>query len=64
MVIGALISHFWSKKNPKRYEIFGYAIAAGFIAGEGIGGVINAVFQVAGIDGDHYGSTIACPIAC
>jgi uncharacterized oligopeptide transporter (OPT) family protein len=64
MVIGSVVSHFWQKKNPKHYEIFGYAIAAGLIAGEGIGGVINAIFQVAGIDGDKHGSTIACPIAC
>ena len=40
----------------------GFAIAAGLIAGEGIGGVINAVFQIAGIAGpDPYGTTIACP---
>lgn len=32
------------------------------IAGEGIGGVINAVFQIAGIAGpDPYGTNIACP---
>ncbi len=64
MVIGSVASHFWQMKNPKHYEIFGYAIAAGLIAGEGIGGVINAIFQVVGIDGDTHGSTIACPIAC
>lgn len=39
----------------------GYAIAAGLIAGEGIGGVINAVFQIAGISGDVYGSSVGCP---
>jgi uncharacterized oligopeptide transporter (OPT) family protein len=64
MVMGALASHFWSNKNPKHYEIFGYAVAAGLIAGEGIGGVINAIFQVLGIDGDRHGSTVACPISC
>jgi len=64
MVMGALWSHFWNKKNKKTYEICAYAIAAGLIAGEGIGGVINAIFQVANISGDTYGSTVACPIAC
>jgi uncharacterized oligopeptide transporter (OPT) family protein len=64
MVMGALWSHFWNKKNKKTYEIYAYAIAAGLIAGEGIGGVINAIFQVASISGDTYGSTVACPIAC
>lgn len=40
----------------------GYAVAAGLIAGEGIGGVINAVFQIAGISGpEKYGSTVGCP---
>lgn len=40
----------------------GYAVAAGLIAGEGIGGVINAVFQIAGISGpEKYGSSVGCP---
>lgn len=39
----------------------GYAVAAGLIAGEGIGGVINAIFQIAGISGEIYGSSVGCP---
>ena len=62
-VMGAVPAYFWAKKHPRSFDIFGYAIAAGLIAGEGIGGVINAIFQVAGISGDKYGSTIACPAA-
>ena len=64
MVIGATASHIWNKKSPKGYEVYGYAVAAGLIAGEGIGGVINAIFQVIGISGDVYGSDVACPISC
>ncbi|CAN8105343.1 unnamed protein product [Discula destructiva] len=60
-LVGALISYFWHRRNPKQFDVFAYAIAAGFIAGEGIGGVINAIFQIAGIGGDVYGSMIACP---
>jgi len=60
-VMGAVPAYFWAKKHPRSFDIFGYAIAAGLIAGEGIGGVINAIFQVAGISGDTYGTTIACP---
>ncbi|KAF2757380.1 oligopeptide transporter [Pseudovirgaria hyperparasitica] len=62
MCLGAIPSYYWAKKNPKSFDIYGYAIAAGLIAGEGIGGVINALFQVVGIAGpDPYGTQIACP---
>lgn len=62
MIIGALPCYFWAKRNPQSFDIYGFAIAAGLIAGEGIGGVINAVFQVAGISGPSpYGTNIACP---
>ncbi|USW50572.1 Putative oligopeptide transporter, OPT superfamily [Septoria linicola] len=62
MIIGAAPCYFWAKRNPQSFDIYGYAIAAGLIAGEGIGGVINAIFQVAGIAGpDPYGTNIACP---
>ncbi|KAM3422317.1 hypothetical protein BST61_g2676 [Cercospora zeina] len=62
MIIGAAPCYFWAKRNPQNFDIYGYAIAAGLIAGEGIGGVINAIFQVAGIAGpDPYGTNIACP---
>lgn len=60
-LLGSIISWAWAKRNPKQFDTFGYAVAAGFIAGEGIGGVVNAIFQVAGISGDVYGSMIACP---
>ncbi|EME86509.1 uncharacterized protein MYCFIDRAFT_202529 [Pseudocercospora fijiensis CIRAD86] len=62
MIIGALPCYYWAKRKPKSFDIYGYAIAAGLIAGEGIGGVVNAIFQVAGIAGpDPYGTNIACP---
>ncbi|KAK4495390.1 hypothetical protein PRZ48_013721 [Zasmidium cellare] len=61
MVMGALPCYFWAKRSPKSFDIFGYAIAAGLIAGEGIGGVVNAIFQIAGISGSQYGTNVACP---
>ena len=61
MAMGALVSHIWTKKNPVSFEIYCFAVAAGLIAGEGIGGVINALFQVVKISGDFYGSAIGCP---
>lgn len=65
MVMGSTAAYIWAKKKPGHFDIYGYAVAAGLIAGEGIGGVINAIFQVAGISGDKYGTNIACPVnAC
>jgi len=61
MTIGSAVAAYWQAKNPEHFDIYGYAVAAGLIAGEGIGGVINAVFQVAGIAGDKYGTQVACP---
>ncbi|KAI9814903.1 MAG: hypothetical protein M1832_005631 [Thelocarpon impressellum] len=61
MIIGATVTHVWRKRSPANFEKYCYAVAAGLIAGEGIGGVINAVFQVAGIAGEKYGSHVGCP---
>ncbi|RYP51802.1 hypothetical protein DL768_002949 [Monosporascus sp. mg162] len=61
MCIGAIIAHFWLKKYPKNFEVYCYAIAAGLIAGEGLGGVINAALALGGVGGSEYGSGIACP---
>ncbi|KAL0261827.1 hypothetical protein SLS55_003259 [Diplodia seriata] len=61
MIMGSLPAYLWAKRYPHSFEIYGYAIAAGLIAGEGIGGVVNAIFQIAGISGDFYGTNIACP---
>jgi OPT family oligopeptide transporter len=62
MVMGSVTAYIWAKRNPTSFDIYGYAIAAGLIAGEGIGGVINAVIQVAGVAGDKYGTMVACPV--
>ncbi|KAF2834275.1 oligopeptide transporter [Patellaria atrata CBS 101060] len=61
MCMGSFAAWIWAKKAPASFDVYGYAVAAGLIAGEGIGGVINAIFQVAGIAGDKYGTQVACP---
>ncbi|KAH8897548.1 OPT superfamily oligopeptide transporter [Thozetella sp. PMI_491] len=58
---GAIAGAIWKKYWPNHWELYAYAVATGFIAGEGLGGVVNAVITIAGGDGDHYGVTIACP---
>ncbi|KAG4305629.1 hypothetical protein PORY_001185 [Pneumocystis oryctolagi] len=61
MIIGAVVSHLWKKRKPVSYDIYALAIATGFTAGEGIGGVVNAVFEIAGLSGQKYGTHIGCP---
>lgn len=38
MATGAIFCHVWTKKYPKNADIYAYALAAGLVAGEGIGG--------------------------
>jgi uncharacterized oligopeptide transporter (OPT) family protein len=58
---GAIVAFYWRKKYPAHADMYLYAVAAGFIAGEGIGGVLNAIFELAGIGGSTHGTNIACP---
>jgi len=61
MATGAILSKIWLKKSPNTWNEYAYSIAAGACAGEGIGGVINALFEVIGIAGSKKGSAVACP---
>ncbi|KAI3320458.1 OPT superfamily oligopeptide transporter [Xylariaceae sp. AK1471] len=60
-LFGALLAFAWRKWKLSSFELYGYAVAAGFIAGEGLGGVIGAVLQIAGVSGDVYGTNAGCP---
>ncbi|KAG9032075.1 hypothetical protein FRB95_001936 [Tulasnella sp. JGI-2019a] len=61
MVIGAHIAYYWEGRYPASWEIWGYSLSAGLIAGEGIGGVVTALLVILGLDGGVYGSAIGCP---
>ena len=61
MSVGAIIALLWQKRSASSWEVWGFALAAGLIAGEGIGGVITAAFVIGGIDGGVYGSAVGCP---
>ena len=61
MTIGAVVAAVWSWRQPRGFELFGHAVAAGFMAGEGIGGVVNAVLQIVGWSGEVWGTTVGCP---
>jgi len=60
-LFGAIIAKLWRHYNLAAFDIYCYAIAAGFIAGEGLGGVVAAVLQIADVSGDRYGTTVGCP---
>jgi len=61
MLVGALVAHFWAKRYPVNFDVYCYGVAAGAIAGEGLGGVVNAILQVADVAGNRYGTNIGCP---
>jgi uncharacterized oligopeptide transporter (OPT) family protein len=41
--------------------MYGFSIAAGLIAGEGLGGVINAALELGEVSGSFYGTTLGLP---
>jgi OPT family oligopeptide transporter len=61
MLYGLCIEQIWKKLNPKQHENYKEALSSGLIAGEGIGGVIYAIFQLSGIDQSRVATKFACP---
>ena len=61
-LIGAILAALWQRFRAKSWETYGYAVAAGFIAGEGMGGVVGACLQLDGVAGDVYGTMVGCPM--
>ncbi|KAJ3299850.1 hypothetical protein HK104_006587 [Borealophlyctis nickersoniae] len=52
MFLGAVFNLVWKRRSPTTNEMYCYAIASGLIAGEGIGGIVEAVYALVGIDRD------------
>lgn len=63
-VLGAIFSALWKKYFPKNWEIYAYAIAAGMIAGEGLGGVVNAILTVSLFPSGHPVFLCRRPCGC
>ena len=61
IAIGAIIAAVWKKRSARSFDNYGYGVAAGFMAGEGIGGVANAIIQMLGFSGNVYGTGFGCP---
>ncbi|POR31165.1 Oligopeptide transporter [Tolypocladium paradoxum] len=61
ILIGSIVGWWWQKRSTKSFEIYGFSIAAGLIAGEGFAGVVNAALTLGGVDGNKIGTKIALP---
>ncbi|KFY17333.1 hypothetical protein V492_00743 [Pseudogymnoascus sp. VKM F-4246] len=61
-LLGAIIAAVWRKYRYASWDVYGYAVAAGMIAGEGMGGVVGAALQLGGVSGDVYGTNLGCPM--
>ncbi|PCH38834.1 OPT oligopeptide transporter [Wolfiporia cocos MD-104 SS10] len=62
MMFGSLIAFLWRRRFPASWLMYGYAIAAGMIAGEGLGGIVNAALEIGKVSGSLYGTSVGCPM--
>ncbi|KZV87456.1 OPT superfamily oligopeptide transporter [Exidia glandulosa HHB12029] len=62
MFVGSIVAALWQKRRPSSFALYGFALAAGMIAGEGLGGIVNAVLQIAGVAGNAKGTAVGCPM--
>lgn len=49
MFLGSMALVLWMAKNKANCERMVFAVACGLVAGEGLGGIVNAVFTILGI---------------
>lgn len=61
VLFGSITAWWWYKYFPKNFDTYGFAAAAGLIAGEGFAGVINAILEIAGKGPNENGSMIGYP---
>ncbi|KAK5993668.1 putative metal-nicotianamine transporter YSL5 [Cladobotryum mycophilum] len=61
MLVGSGVAMTWKSRRPKSFEGYGFAIAAGLVAGEGIGGTINSILAISGVGGREWGIQVGCP---
>ncbi|KAI0743453.1 OPT oligopeptide transporter [Daedaleopsis nitida] len=61
MAAGSIFNYFWQRRNPVSFDMYMFAISAGMLAGEGLGGVLQALLAVAKVDGSLFGTAIGCP---
>ncbi|KXN73602.1 OPT superfamily oligopeptide transporter [Conidiobolus coronatus NRRL 28638] len=58
---GLIIAKLWEHYQPNQFKHYNVPLASGLIAGEGIGGVIQAIFEISGMVQEHVATMFACP---
>jgi hypothetical protein len=61
MLIGSCLARLWQENYPQTFAAFSATVAAGLMAGEGIGGATHAVLTLLGVPIDWWGTTLLCP---
>lgn len=61
MAVGSVFNYLWQIRNPASFDMYMFAVSAGMLAGEGLGGVFQALLAIIGVDGGKYGTAIGCP---
>ena len=61
MGAGSILNFVWQRRNHANHDMYMFAIAAGLLAGEGLGGVFQALLAICKVDGGLYGTAIGCP---
>ncbi|KAF8998711.1 OPT oligopeptide transporter [Cyathus striatus] len=61
MAFGSVFNYIWLKRSPVGYDMYMFAVSAGLLAGEGLGGVVLALLDVCGVGGYKYSSIVGCP---
>ncbi|KKY18358.1 putative oligopeptide transporter [Phaeomoniella chlamydospora] len=56
VAFGATVALLWKRNFPMAFGMYCYAVAAGMIAGEGLGGIVGAVLQIAKVSGSYKGT--------
>ncbi|EAU89388.1 hypothetical protein CC1G_11084 [Coprinopsis cinerea okayama7 len=62
MAVGSIFNFFWLKRSPATFDLYMFPISAGLLAGEGLGGVLQALLAIVGADGATYGTAVGCPL--
>ena len=60
-LMGAVTAHFWRKRWEGNFAMYCFAVAAGMLAGEGLGGVVGAALELGGVSGSVLGTMVGCP---
>jgi OPT family oligopeptide transporter len=60
-VYGLCIAEVWKRYKPEQFKNYNISLASGFIAGNGIGGLLQAVFTISGLVQENVSTNFGCP---